>query len=101
MGQLQLLLEQANQALGRLDGFTSVLPDLSLFLYAYVRKEALLSSQIEGTQSSLSDLLLFENREAPGVSNPGCSRRIQLRRCAKPWYAQTARRVSTFAQTPS
>ena len=60
MGQLQLLLEQANQALGRLDGFTSVLPDLSLFLYAYVRKEALLSSQIEGTQSSLSDLLLFE-----------------------------------------
>lgn len=67
MGQLQLLLEQANQALGRLDGFTSVLPDLSLFLYAYVRKEALLSSQIEGTQSSLSDLLLFENNEAPGV----------------------------------
>jgi Fic family protein len=67
MGQLQLLLEQANQALGRLDGFTSVLPDLSLFLYAYVRKEALLSSQIEGTQSSLSDLLLFENSEAPGV----------------------------------
>jgi Fic family protein len=67
MGQLQLLLKQANQALGRLDGFTSVLPDLSLFLYAYVRKEALLSSQIEGTQSSLSDLPLFENSEAPGV----------------------------------
>ena len=67
MGQLQLILEQANQALGRLDGFTSVLPNLSLFLYAYVRKEALLSSQIEGTQSSLSDLLLFENSEAPGV----------------------------------
>lgn len=67
MEQLQLLLERANQALGRLDGFTSVLPDLSLFLYAYVRKEALLSSQIEGTQSSLSDLLLFENSEAPGV----------------------------------
>lgn len=67
MGQLQLLLEQANQALGRLDGFTSVLPDLSLFLYAYVRKEALLSSQIEGTQSSFSDLVLFENSEAPGV----------------------------------
>src|SRR5277367_7009632 len=67
MGQLQLLLEQANQALGRLDGFTSVLPDLSLFLYSYVRKEAVLSSQIEGTQSSLSDLLLFENAETPGV----------------------------------
>jgi Fic family protein len=45
----------------------SVLPNLSLFSYAYVRKEAVLSSQIEGTQSSLSDLLLFENDEAPGV----------------------------------
>ncbi len=64
---LQLLLEQANQSLGRLDGLASVLPDLSLFLYTYVRKEAVLSSQIEGTQSSLSDLLLFENDEAPGV----------------------------------
>jgi len=64
---MQLLLEQANQALGRLDGLASVLPDLSLFIYAYVRKEAVLSSQIEGTQSSLSDLMLFENDEAPGV----------------------------------
>lgn len=64
---LQLLLEQANQALGRLDGLASVLPDVSLFIYAYVRKEAVLSSQIEGTQSSLSDLLLFETEEAPGV----------------------------------
>ena len=63
----QLLLEQANQALGRLDGLGSVLPNLSVFLYAYVRKEALLSSQIEGTQSSLSDLMLFESDEAPGV----------------------------------
>jgi cell filamentation protein, protein adenylyltransferase len=44
-----------------------MLPDISLFIYAYVRKEAVLSSQIEGTQSSLSDLLLFENNEAPGV----------------------------------
>jgi Fic family protein len=64
---LQLLFEQANQSLGRLDGMASILPDLELFIYAYVRKEALLSSQIEGTQSSLSDLLLFENDEAPGV----------------------------------
>ena len=64
---VQRLLEQANQSLGRLDGLASVLPNLSLFIYAYVRKEALLSSQIEGTQSSLSDLLLFENDEAPGV----------------------------------
>jgi Fic family protein len=67
LAELQLLLEHANQALGRLDGLASVLPDLSLFIYAYVRKEAVLSSQIEGTQSSLSDLLLFENDEAPGV----------------------------------
>src|SRR5713226_312581 len=67
LDSVQLLLEQANQALGRLDGLASFLPDLSLFIYAYVRKEALLSSQIEGTQSSLSDLLLFENEEIPGV----------------------------------
>lgn len=64
---LQQLLEQANQALGRLDGLASILPDLSLFIYTYVRKEAVLSSQIEGTQSSLSDLLMFENDEVPGV----------------------------------
>jgi len=67
MDALQRLLEQANQSLGRLDGLASVLPNLSLFIYAYIRKEAVLSSQIEGTQSSLSDLLLFENHEAPGV----------------------------------
>jgi len=60
-------LEQANLALGRLDGVTTVLPDTPLFLYMYVRKEALLSSQIEGTQSSLSDLLLFEIDEIPGA----------------------------------
>jgi cell filamentation protein, protein adenylyltransferase len=67
LDSVQRLLEQANQALGRLDGLASFLPDLSLFIYAYVRKEALLSSQIEGTQSSFSDLLLFENQEVPGV----------------------------------
>ena len=60
-------IEDANRALGRLDGVTSILPDPSLFIYMYVRKEALFSSQIEGTQSSLSDLLLFESAEAPGV----------------------------------
>src|SRR3981081_161850 len=42
-------------------------PDPSLFIYLYVRKEAVLSSQIEGTQSSFSDLMLFESAEAPGV----------------------------------
>ncbi|MGP0007339.1 MAG: Fic family protein [Methylocella sp.] len=64
---LQVRLEQANQALGRLDGLASALPNLPHFIYMYVRKEAVLSSQIEGTQSSLSDLLLFENAETPGV----------------------------------
>jgi Fic family protein len=65
--RLQDLLDEANQALGRLDGVTLLLPDPGQFLYSYVRKEAVLSSQIEGTQSSLSDLLLFENEAAPGV----------------------------------
>jgi len=64
---LQGILAEANQAVGRLDGMTSAFPDLNLFLYSYVRKEAVLSSQIEGTQSSLSDLLLYENAEIPGV----------------------------------
>ena len=66
-GPLQQTLEAAVLALGRLDGVSALLPDKALFLYAYVRKEAVLSSQIEGTQSSLSDLLLFELHEAPGV----------------------------------
>jgi Fic family protein len=61
------LLDQANQALGRLDGLASILPDPSLFIYLYVRKEAVLSSQIEGTQSSFSDLVLFESAESPSV----------------------------------
>jgi Fic family protein len=63
----QRALERALLACGRLDGVTALLPDPDLFLYAYVRREAVLSSQIEGTQSSLSDLLLFELDEAPGV----------------------------------
>lgn len=53
-------LSAAERALGRLDGITMLLPNPELFLYMYVRKEAVLSSQIEGTQSSLSDLLRFE-----------------------------------------
>jgi Fic family protein len=66
-GPLQQALEAAGLAVGRLDGVSTLLPDTSLFLYSYVRKEAVLSSQIEGTQSSLSDLLLFELDEAAGV----------------------------------
>jgi len=65
--QRQRLLERATLALGRLDSITLLLPDPDLFLYAYVRREAVLSSQIEGTQSSLAQLLLFELTEAPGV----------------------------------
>jgi Fic family protein len=61
------LIEKANRALGRLDGVTTLLPDVSLFLYFYVRKEAVLLSQIEGTQSSFSDLLLHEESLVPGV----------------------------------
>ena len=66
-GPLQQMLESAVLALGRLDSVATLLPDESLFLYAYVRKEAVLSSQIEGTQSSLSDLFLYELDEAPGA----------------------------------
>jgi len=69
-GDRQRLLERATLALGRLDSITLLLPDPELFLYAYVRREAVLSSQIEGTQSSLSDLLLFELPEAPGAPFP-------------------------------
>jgi Fic family protein len=58
-------LDLAHVALGRLDSVTSLLPDPQLFLYAFVRKEAVLSSQIEGTQSTLEDLLLFENDAVP------------------------------------
>ena len=66
-GPLQQALESAVLALGLLDGVSTLLPNHALFLYAYVRKEAVLSSQIEGTQSSLSDLLLFELAETPGT----------------------------------
>lgn len=59
--------DQALLALGRLDSVSKLLPETSLFLYMYVRKEAVLSSMIEGTQSSLSDLLLFELEQEPGV----------------------------------
>lgn len=59
--------DQALLALGRLDSVSTLLPETSVFLYMYVRKEAVLSSMIEGTQSSLSDLLLYELDQDPGV----------------------------------
>ena len=76
-GEIGDLLEAAAVALGRLDGVSAVLPDPQRFIRSYVRKEAVLSSMIEGTQSSLSDLLLFEldvglttlPEDAPEVSN--------------------------------
>jgi Fic family protein len=67
-GSRQRLLEQATAAIGRLDSLTAFLPDPQLFLYAYVRREALLSSQIEGTQSSLVDLFVYEIHETPTVA---------------------------------
>lgn len=67
MPQLYPLLDKANVVIGRLDGVGRLLPEPDLFIYFYVRKEAVLSSQIEGTQSSLSDLLLYENDKVPGV----------------------------------
>lgn len=65
--QLHLKFDQAMVELGRLNGVLDLLPNTSLFLYTYIRKEAVLSSMIEGTQSSLSDLLMFELEQLPGV----------------------------------
>jgi Fic family protein len=64
---LRFAMDSALISLGRLDSAAEFLPDIELLLYIYIRKEAVLSSQIEGTQSSLSDLLLFELDEMPGV----------------------------------
>ena len=70
-GALQVQLSRADRAVGRLDGSVEILPNPDLFIFMYVRKEAVLSSQIEGTQSSLTDLLAAEaeltgNRAAAG-----------------------------------
>jgi Fic family protein len=60
-GELQNLLSRADMALARLDGVAQMLPNVDLFIAMYVKKEALLSSQIEGTQASLDDLFAYEN----------------------------------------
>ena len=65
--ELRSKFDQALLALGRLDRVSTLLSDTSLFLYMFVRKEAVLSSMIEGTQSSISDLLLFELDQEPSV----------------------------------
>jgi Fic family protein len=85
---LRSKFDQAILALGRLDCMATLLPDVTMFLYAYVRKEAVLSSMIEGTQSSLADLMLFELDEIPGVPLDDVRevsnyvRHIRARRCS-------------------
>ena len=61
--EMQYLLSEADRNLGRLDGITEILPNPDLFVAMYVQKEALLSSQIEGTQASLVDILDTERKE--------------------------------------
>lgn len=61
------LLEKANQAIGALNGVISAVPDSAIINYMYVRKEALLSSQIRGTQSTLDDLLKYEAQQTQGI----------------------------------
>ncbi|MCM3905602.1 MAG: hypothetical protein ND866_28240 [Pyrinomonadaceae bacterium] len=67
--ELTRLLSDADRSLGRLDGIGSVLPNPDLFVAMYVRQEAVLSSQIEGTQSTLEDVLQFEV-DAKGLDLP-------------------------------
>src|SRR5450759_4377327 len=70
LGRLVPLLSSADQAIGRLDGVGLTLPNPDLFVAMYVRREAVLSSQIEGTQSTLDDVLAYEldanRRQLPG-----------------------------------
>ncbi len=68
LSKLSLKLEKANQAVGELNAIAKSVPNSSLFVYMYIREEALLSSRIEGTQSSFSDLLLFENHQKPDIA---------------------------------
>ena len=93
-GSQQRTLEAATLALGRLDAISTLLPDDAIFLYAYVRKEAVLSSQIEGTQSTLSDLLLFELEEAPRRSSRGRRRGFELCGSSQPWLTSAERGIS-------
>ena len=68
VNKLYPYLEKATLALAELNSTAKIIPNISLFIYMYVRKEALLSSQIEGTQSSFSDLILFEHHQKPNIS---------------------------------
>jgi Fic family protein len=66
--ELSILIDKANRSLGRLDGVTSQLPNTVLFTQFYIQKEALLSSQIEGTKSTFSDILMVDAEEISNVS---------------------------------
>ena len=68
MDKVYPLLDKAIQAVADLNALAKSVPNKSLFIYMYVRKEALLSSQIEGTQSSFADLMLFEHDQKPHVA---------------------------------
>src|SRR5260370_10090887 len=63
----QTVLDRAMLSLGRLDSAAATMPDMDLLLYTFIRKEAVLSSQIEGTQSTLDELLAYEIEAAPGA----------------------------------
>ena len=65
--ELQELLSNADRALGRLDGITELIPNPNLFVTMYIRQEAVLSSQIEGTQASLVDVLEYESKSQRGL----------------------------------
>lgn len=68
MSEIAVWLEKANQAIGKLNGVVAATVDSSVLNYTYVRKEAVLSSQIEGTQSTLDDLLKYEAEQTQGIS---------------------------------
>jgi Fic family protein len=99
-GDLHQTLEATALALGRLDGVSTLLPDKSLVLYSFVRKEAVLSSQIEGSLSSLSDLLLFELDEAPGCRSTTSWRCRTLRATDQNGHSASAFAAITIDTTP-
>jgi Fic family protein len=99
--ELRTVFDEALIALGRLDAVSRLLPNTTLFLYSYVRKEAVLSSMIEGTQSSLSDLLVFEMDHQPGVPMDDVREVSNYVAALDHGLSRLARRVSTFAPAHS
>ena len=95
--QLRRRFDDALVALGRLDALTAHLPNAALLLYSFVRKEAVLSSQIEGTQSSLADLLLYEIDEQPGVPVEDAREVSRCVAALEHGLAASARRIAAVA----